>query len=142
MCVRCMETEKHYMYCLINENAFIISYIMYLALFYYVFVMYSPLLSTMRWEIENQKANNTFFIVSSAEKRRGDWKGKQVDKNTQFYSNFRTCTIPMSFFIFYFNIVLKRYNQFHPLESFASRVCRCDTRTRIRKIREFVDVIS
>ena len=26
----------------------------------------------------------TCFIVSSAEKRRGDWKEKQVDKNTQF----------------------------------------------------------
>ena len=28
-----------------------------------------PPLRTMHWEIENQQANNTFFIVSSAEKR-------------------------------------------------------------------------
>ena len=89
-----METEKHY--CKINEYAIITIYI-HMSLWHvsimFIHYVYPPpplLLSTMHLEIENQKANNTFCIASSAEKRREDWKEKQVDKNTPFYSPFRT----------------------------------------------------
>ena len=34
----------------------------------------------MHWEIENQQVNNTFLL--EVQQRRGDWKEKQVDKNT------------------------------------------------------------
>ena len=108
-----METENHY--CIINEYAFCL---------WHFSIMFSnvppPPPPTTYYALGNRESESKqyFCIVNSAEKRRGDWKEKQVDKNIQFYSNFRTYN-PMTFVFLNFNIVLKRYNQFHPLESFC-----------------------
>ena len=59
--------------CKINEKTFITIDIHVFDTFLLCLVLYlSPILSTRHWEIENHKANNTYFIVSSAVKRRGD----------------------------------------------------------------------
>ena len=90
-----METENHY--CIINEYALIC-----LWHFSIMFSNVSPPPPTTYYALGNRESESKqyFCIVSSAEKRRGDWKEKQVDKNTQFYSNFRTYNPMTCFFKF------------------------------------------